>query len=195
MGDKMRLDAVLLVIIICVVIFGGALVILNVTSGWESEDRKCKSPYLKVGDRCCIDSDFNNVCDAFEETQKEFDVVDTQEYQQQIDQMKNIIENLKDDIGTYKDRESEDYYRKKYYDLTVTVKDDDTDDRIEDAYVRIRNGESESDKTNDKGRSYFYDLKEGCYDIKVSHSDYETEYEEICIHQDRRITIYLEPED
>ncbi|NOZ80875.1 MAG: carboxypeptidase regulatory-like domain-containing protein [DPANN group archaeon] len=93
------------------------------------------------------------------------------------------------------------YYDDRYYghtdewDLKIIVKDDDTKDPVEDARVRIENGDEHTKYTDDDGAVKFRDIDEDCYDIDVSADDYLDETDYTCLHRDSTIRIYLEPRD
>jgi hypothetical protein len=80
------------------------------------------------------------------------------------------------------------------WDLLVRVRDDDTGDPIEDARVRVENGDDDSEYTDDDGEAEFNNLEDDCYDIEVSADGYEDEEDDICLDDDERITIRLIPE-
>lgn len=88
-----------------------------------------------------------------------------------------------------------DRYDDDEWDLTITIKDNDNGDRIEDAYVRIENGDDHSKYTDEDGEVKFRNIEEDCYDIEVEKSGYRNEDDYTCIHRDRKITIYLAPRD
>jgi hypothetical protein len=77
------------------------------------------------------------------------------------------------------------------WDLTVRVRDDDTGDPIEDARVRVMDGDSDSDYTDEDGEAFFSNLEEDCYDIEVSADGYDDEDDDICLEDDERITIRM----
>jgi len=98
------------------------------------------------------------------------------------------------------------YYTDRYYDhdneisydewdLTIIVEDSETGDAIEDARVKIENGDDDIDYTDDEGEAKFRDIEEDCYDIYVSADGYESGTDDICIARDRKITIELDPEN
>ena len=68
--------------------------------------------------------------------------------------------------------------------LDVYVEDEDGDD-LEDARVRVRNGDSDVDYTDDDGESFF-DLEPDDYEVRVSKSGYETEERDVEIEQNER---------
>jgi hypothetical protein len=79
------------------------------------------------------------------------------------------------------------------WDLTVRVRDEDGDP-IEDARVRIENGDSESENTDEDGEAEFNNIEEDCYDIEVSAEGYEDETDEICVEDDERVNIRMSSE-
>jgi hypothetical protein len=76
------------------------------------------------------------------------------------------------------------------YDLTITVKDSHGD-AIEDAYVRVRNTDSESKYSDEDGEARFTNLGEDCYDVTVTKSGYERGTDSVCLEDDERLTIRL----
>jgi hypothetical protein len=77
------------------------------------------------------------------------------------------------------------------WDLTVRVRDDDTGDPIEDARVRVMDGDSDSDYTDEDGEAFFSNLEEDCYDVTVRADGYDDESDEICLEDNERITIRM----
>lgn len=77
------------------------------------------------------------------------------------------------------------------YDLDVRVRDEDGEP-IENARVRVENGDTEVEYTDEDGEARFNNLEEDCYDIRVSADGYDTEYDDICLDDDERITIRLD---
>ncbi len=78
------------------------------------------------------------------------------------------------------------------YDLEITVKDDDSGGRIDDARVHIEDGESKTRRTDEDGEAAFYDLEEDCYDVEVTADDYYSEDRRICLEDDEAMTVRLE---
>jgi len=117
-----------------------------------------------------------------------------------IDRLESQIDNLERQLQVernnrvynervryvYRDRHDDDEW-----DLKVWVEDEDGDP-IDDARVRVENGDTEIEYTNDNGRAIFRDLEEDCYDIEVEASGYLDEDDDICLDDDESITIELE---
>lgn len=74
------------------------------------------------------------------------------------------------DVGDVSDREGE---------LEVTVRDEDYD-RLENARVRVRNGDYETERTDNDGEASFNNLESGDYEVRVRCED-ETEYRDIYV--------------
>jgi len=124
----------------------------------------------------------------------------------EIKELKNQVNSLKLQVesykrqATYQQNEKDyyyDYYRdRKYrddeeYDLKVRVFDDEDDDPIEDARVRVENGDTDIEYTDDDGEVRFRNLEEDCYDIEVDADGYEDEDKRICLDDDERVNFYL----
>lgn len=91
----------------------------------------------------------------------------------------------------YSDRHFEDEEDNEY-DLTVIVKDSSNGEYLEDAHVEIENGDYKSRLTDDDGEASFRNIEEDCYDVKVSKSGYYSEFEDVCVSRDRKLTVRLE---
>lgn len=93
--------------------------------------------------------------------------------------------------------DDEDYYHhddnNDEADLTVYVEDEDGDD-IEDAKVRIQDGDDDIDYTNENGKAVFYNIDPDCYDVTVTKSGYFDEETSICLDdgESRGITVEME---
>jgi hypothetical protein len=129
----------------------------------------------------------------------------------QVEQLKAENANLnrqlitaRDDLSICQQRidyeNSADYDQYRYdtyygsdgvWDLTVRVRDDDTGDPIEDARVRVENGDTDSDYTDEDGEAFFSNLEEDCYDIEITADGYEDENDDFCLEDDERITIRM----
>ena len=107
--------------------------------------------------------------------------------QQQLQQENRRLRMQYDDLANdLYERES------RRIDLTVIVRDDEDGDRIEDAKVRIEDGEDDIDYTDDDGEAHFYNLRRDCYDIRVSADDYDSESRTFCLEDDERISFSLD---
>lgn len=79
--------------------------------------------------------------------------------------------------------------------LRVIVEDED-DSQLEDARVRVRNGETFVERTDDDGEADF-ELESDQYNVRVSKSDYATEDRDITLddEDDRTVRFYLEEDE
>lgn len=76
--------------------------------------------------------------------------------------------------------------------LEVTVRDDDGD-RLENAHVRIRNGDYRTDRTDNDGESFFGDLEPDRYDIRVRcEGEEENDNIRVSENEDETITIRMD---
>jgi len=81
-------------------------------------------------------------------------------------------------------------YNDDEWDLTVYVEDEDGND-IEDARVRVEDGDHKTKYTDNDGRARFYDLEDDCYDIEVDADGYDDYDDDFCLHRDRSITVEM----
>ncbi|MFB6292119.1 MAG: carboxypeptidase regulatory-like domain-containing protein, partial [Candidatus Nanohaloarchaea archaeon] len=73
--------------------------------------------------------------------------------------------------------------------LSVFVEDRNGND-LQDARVRVENGETEVEYTDSNGKADFF-LEEGWYDVTVSKSGYETETRDVRVNEDEETVIRL----
>jgi hypothetical protein len=195
----MKISDLFLITVMCLVIFGGAYLLIGAQ---EEDTENCEYPYIEYSGSCCLDTDMNRVCDFLEQNIK-----------MQVLEMKNRDLDEKN-LGLEKQLESckqllqmRQYQAEQNYwdddrdgdsdediDITVIVIDDDTDDYVEDALVKLTNGDTEREYTDEDGEAEFDSLEEDCYEIRVSHDDYWTEEDEVCLDEDDdgdRIRVYL----
>jgi len=195
--DFMSMRTPILVVTLCILVFAGAWLLLTVTEPRE--------PVVKV------------VKYVPDKVISQPQTVVIEDKNAEMETLKKEISDLKEQIETqntrdrYGYRDYSDYYYRDYYDdyyddryyykdrydddewdLEVRVKDDEDGDPIDDARVKVTNGDSEVEYTDNDGEAEFRNLEEDCYDIRVTADDYDSEEDDICLRDDERITIRLD---
>ena len=145
-----------------VILMLGLLLVFTACTTTANQEITCNSPYIKVGDDCCVDANYNRICDYDESYAK-------------------TSETTTSTDGNV--------------DLTIYVEDEDRDE-IRNAKVVLDSSEGYYyEETDTSGDALFRDIEVGCYDVKISHSDYKTEHDTVCVRENEQNTerrFYLE---
>lgn len=173
----------------------------------ELSESTCDKYEILYKGSCCRDSDNNKICDSLQLTVMQ----DTQQsvenigYSLEMQKLQDQINKIESQKVHYKDmyeitRNERDFYYREYnddryddIDIKIIVRDNE-DRRLEDAYVKLENGDTDIEYTDEDGVVRFYNMHEDCYEITVRKDGYETERKERCIEEDKVFSIYLDEE-
>lgn len=173
----------------------------------ELSEEECEKNEIKYRGECCRDSDSNRICDSLQlsviqDTQQSVENIGYSLEMQKLQEQINKIESQKIEYRNMYEatRNERDFYYREYHedryddiDIKIIVRDNEGR-RLEDAYVKIENGDTDIEYTDEDGEVKFYNMHEDCYEITVRKDGYETERKEKCIDEDKTFSIYLDEE-
>jgi len=183
----MKLEDLFIFLVILLVIAGAAYVLAGL---WPNEANEAPKQQTQTNQDYQTQLAIAQMNAQISELNTEVKQANAQQAQQTQQQQQYLTSNA---YYTERYLANFDTVRATVYDLTVEVEDKDSGDAIEGARVEVNDASSASKKTSSSGRAYFSNLKEDCYDVSVSMNGYFSDTRSICLHDDRTLTISLEP--
>ncbi|MFC1697733.1 carboxypeptidase-like regulatory domain-containing protein [Nanoarchaeota archaeon] len=164
---------VVLGLIIIIVLFLGGLFIVQVVAIDKEIDRNVGANF------------------GFADTSNDYIVVEYYDPDESFDP--NIVQNRPSryDLVVSERYNNNELLKRQKFDLKIKVEDPDGN-AIDDARVKVENGEDDIEYTESDGEAIFYNLGVGCYNVKVKKSGYDNEEEELCLDYDTEHKFDLE---